>query len=180
MSTNAVEVEHSTVRLRGCGGSMLGAGMRCKESRVAAVGGVVRANGEGRPRCGSEDDVLRPACELELRESRPQPSAAFESRVLEQLTIQRADCAPHMRRLVGVGWSLRSSSSRRRCSQIVRRGIGYASSSTVEVATSTVDTVTTQTTAVVKVVKRAVKPAKIDKPKIVATSPARDHTSPTR
>ena len=115
--------------------------------------------------------------ELELRERRPQPSAAFESRVLEQLT-DREPIERHVRRRRGglvvafvvIATALLASFG----------GIGYASSSTVEIATSTVDTVTGQTTAVVKVVKRAVKPAKNDKPKVVETSPARDQYKPDK
>ncbi len=59
-------------------------------------------------------------------------------------------------------------------------GIGYAASSTVEAASSTVDTVTGQTVAVAKVVKRAVKPGNNEKPKVVKASPASDQYKPDK
>lgn len=115
--------------------------------------------------------------ELELRESRPRPSTALESRVLEQLT-DREPVAHRARRRSGglivafaiVATALLASFG----------GIGYAASSTVEAASSTVSTVTGQTVAVVKVVKRAVKPAKNDKPKVVTSSPASDQYKPDK
>src|SRR5688572_32466464 len=83
--------------------------------------------------------------ERELRESRPRPSTAFESHVLEQLT-DREPVARRARRRSGglivafviVATALLASFG----------GMGYAASSTVEAASSTVGAVTGQSVAV--------------------------------
>src|SRR5688572_8062080 len=105
--------------------------------------------------------------ELELRNRRPEPSAALEARVLAQIATHEP-----------VGHASRRRTRRLILAFVVVAiavlaslgGVGYAASSTVEAASSTVHTVTNQTSAVVKVVKHAVRPAKNDKPKVVTAS----------
>ena len=115
--------------------------------------------------------------ERELRESRPRPTAEFESHVLEQLAVREPVARPSRRRTRGLILAFAVVSVALLASL---GGIGYAASSTVEVAASTVVTVKGQTTAVVKVVKRAVKPAKNDKPTVAQTSPSSDQYKPDK
>ncbi len=115
--------------------------------------------------------------ELELREGRPLPSAALETRVLEQLAA-RAPLENRSRRrnrslalaFVVVAAAFVASIG----------GVSYAASGTVDVASTTAQTVTKQTTAVVKVVKHAVKPSKDDKPKVTSSSPSSDQYHPDK